>query len=50
MSFQLKRSSTILRPDQSRVLLRRFTPGDAQRMAEILATLTSFNEPIAIVE
>ena len=32
MSIQLKRTSVILRPDQSRVLLRPFSPGDARRV------------------
>jgi predicted GH43/DUF377 family glycosyl hydrolase len=35
MSIHLKRTSTILRPDQSRVLLRPFTPGDSERVGGI---------------
>jgi predicted GH43/DUF377 family glycosyl hydrolase len=44
MSLNLKRSSTILTPDQSRVLLRPFTPGDPQRIAEILARIMAIPE------
>jgi predicted GH43/DUF377 family glycosyl hydrolase len=36
MSIHLKRTATILRPDQSRVLLRPFTPGDSQRVGGIV--------------
>jgi predicted GH43/DUF377 family glycosyl hydrolase len=35
MSIHLKRTPTILRPDQSRVLLRPFTPGDSERVGSI---------------
>jgi len=41
MSMQLKRTSIILRPDQSRVLLRPFSPGDAQRVRGIVARIMS---------
>jgi predicted GH43/DUF377 family glycosyl hydrolase len=44
MSLHLKRRSTILNPDQSRVLLRPFTPGDSQRIAEILARIMAIPE------
>jgi predicted GH43/DUF377 family glycosyl hydrolase len=36
MSIHLKRTATILKPDQSRVLLRPFTPGDSQRVGGIV--------------
>ena len=36
MSIHLKRTPTILKPDQSRVLLRPFTPGDSQRVGGIV--------------
>ncbi|MGA9626212.1 MAG: glycoside hydrolase family 130 protein [Bryobacteraceae bacterium] len=36
MSIHLKRTPTILRPDQSRVLLRPFTPGDSERVGGIV--------------
>ncbi len=36
MSIHLKRTTTILRPDQSRVLLRPFTPGDSERVGGIV--------------
>jgi predicted GH43/DUF377 family glycosyl hydrolase len=39
MSIQLKRTSVILRPDQSRVLLRPFSPGDARRVRGIVARI-----------
>src|ERR1700685_3638709 len=39
MSMQLKRTSIILRPDQSRVLLRPFSPGDAQRVRGIVVMI-----------
>ena len=41
MSMQLKRTSITLRPDQSRVLLRPFNPGDAQRVRGIVARIMS---------
>src|SRR5579862_4415750 len=34
--MHLKRAATILKPDQSRVLLRPFTPGDSQRVGGII--------------
>ena len=36
MSIHLKRTPTILKPDQSRVLLRPFTPGDSERVGGIV--------------
>jgi predicted GH43/DUF377 family glycosyl hydrolase len=36
MSIHLKRTPTILKPDQSRVLLRPFTPGDSERVGAIV--------------
>jgi hypothetical protein len=39
MSIQLKRTPVILRPDQSRVLLRPFSPGDARRVRGIVARI-----------
>ena len=36
MSINLKRTTTILKPDQSRVLLRPFTPGDSERVGAIV--------------
>ncbi len=41
MPMQLKRTSIVLRPDQSRVLLRPFSPGDAQRVRGIAARIMS---------
>lgn len=38
-SIHVKRSATILRPDQSRVLLRPFTPGGPERVAGIIARI-----------
>ena len=39
MSIHLKRTATILSPDQSRVLLRPFSPGDPERVAGIIARI-----------
>src|SRR5271156_6527060 len=36
LAIPLKRSRTVLRPDPSRVLLRQFDPGNAQRMSGII--------------
>jgi len=44
MSIQVKRTTTILRPDQSRVLLRPFSPGDSQRIGRIIARIMSIPE------
>jgi predicted GH43/DUF377 family glycosyl hydrolase len=44
MSIRVKRTPTILKPDQSRVLLRPFSPGDAQRVSRIIARIISLPE------
>src|SRR6266404_2532406 len=44
MSIQVKRTATILRPDQSRVLLRPFSPGSPQRVAGVIARIMSLRE------
>jgi predicted GH43/DUF377 family glycosyl hydrolase len=44
MSIHVKRTSTILRPDQSRVLLRPFSPGDSERIGRIIARIMSIPE------
>jgi len=44
MSIHLKRSATILKPDQSRVLLRPFNPGDAQRDGGIVGRIMALPE------
>src|SRR5947207_10209239 len=43
-SIQVTRTATILRPDQSRVLLRPFSQGDPQRTGRILARIMSLPE------
>jgi hypothetical protein len=43
-SFHLQRTATILKPDQSRVLLRPFSPGDPQRIGRIIARIMSLPE------
>lgn len=42
--IQLSRSSTILEPDQSRVLLRPFTPGGPERVNGIISRIVSLPE------
>lgn len=42
--INLKRSDTILKPDQSRVLLRPFSPGDSQRTGRIIARIMALPE------
>jgi predicted GH43/DUF377 family glycosyl hydrolase len=42
--IHVTRNSTILRPDQSRVLLRPFSPGNSQRVEGIIARIMSFPE------
>jgi len=42
--IHVRRDSTILRPDQSRVLLRPFTPGDSQRVRRIIARIMELPE------
>jgi len=44
MSISVKRTATILKPDQTRVLLRPFSPGDSQRMGRILARILAIPE------
>src|SRR3984957_18429235 len=44
LAIALKRSETVLRPDPSRVLLRRFDPGDAQRMSGIIERVLAVPE------
>jgi predicted GH43/DUF377 family glycosyl hydrolase len=44
MSIHLNRTNTILRPDQSRVLLRPFSPGDAERLARIMERVLAIPE------
>ena len=44
MSIHLKRSGTILSPDQSRVLLRPFNPGDSQRVDGIVSRIMALSE------
>ena len=42
--MHVRRSNTILKPDQSRVLLRPFSPGDSHRAAGIIARTMSLSE------
>src|ERR1039457_6393796 len=44
MSIHLKRTATILRPDQSRVLLRPFSPGNSERVGRIIARIVALPE------
>src|SRR5437867_2156783 len=44
MSIHVKRQATILKPDQSRVLLRPFNLGDSQRVGRIIARIMSLPE------
>ena len=44
MAIHVKRTSTILNPDQSRVLLRPFNPGGPERVARIIARIMSLPE------
>ena len=44
MSLNVKRTATILQPDQSRVLLRPFSPGDTQRATGIIGRIMSLPE------
>jgi predicted GH43/DUF377 family glycosyl hydrolase len=43
-SIHVTRTPTILNPDQSRVLLRPFSPGDSDRVARIIARVMSLPE------
>jgi predicted GH43/DUF377 family glycosyl hydrolase len=44
MSIYVNRTGTILRPDQSRVLLRPFNPGNPERVARIIARIMALPE------
>ena len=44
MSMHLKRTATILKPDQSRVLLRPFSPGGPERVARIIGRIMALPE------
>ena len=44
MSMHLKRTATILNPDQSRVLLRPFSPGGPERVARIVERIMALPE------
>ena len=44
MSIHVNREGTILKPDQSRVLLRPFIPGNSERVARIIARVMSIPE------
>jgi predicted GH43/DUF377 family glycosyl hydrolase len=44
MSMHLKRTATILNPDQSRVLLRPFSPGGPERIARIVERIMALPE------
>src|SRR5438094_2457338 len=44
MPIHVKRTTTILKPDQSRVLLRPFAPGESERMGRIIARIMSLPE------
>jgi len=44
MPIQITRAATILKPDQSRVLLRRFDPGDSERVAAIVNRIMAIPE------
>jgi predicted GH43/DUF377 family glycosyl hydrolase len=43
-AINLRRTNTFLKPDQSRVLLRPFSPGDSQRVGRIIARIKSLPE------
>ena len=43
-SIRIKRSEIILRPDQTRVLLRPFSPGGPERFARIIARIMALPE------
>jgi predicted GH43/DUF377 family glycosyl hydrolase len=44
MSIHVKRTTTILNPDPSRVLLRHFSPGGPERVARIIARIMALPE------
>ncbi len=43
-AIRLKRTDTILQPDQTRVLLRPFSPGDSQRAGRVIARIMAMPE------
>ena len=43
-SIHVKRSAAVLEPDQSRVLLRPFIPGNSQRVSGIIARIMALPE------
>jgi predicted GH43/DUF377 family glycosyl hydrolase len=43
-SIHVKRSATVLEPDQSRVLLRPFSPGNSERVSGIIARIMALPE------
>lgn len=43
-AIRLQRTTTILQPDQTRVLLRPFSPGDAQRCGRVIARILALPE------
>lgn len=43
-AIHVTRTSKVLKPDQSRVLLRPFTPGDSQRIGRIIARIMTIPE------
>src|SRR6516225_9119498 len=45
-SIHVRRTSTVLKPDQSRLLLRPFSPGDSQRVGGIIARIMSLREEL----
>ena len=45
-SIHVRRTNTVLKPDQSRVLLRPFNPGDSQRVGGIIARILSLREEL----
>jgi predicted GH43/DUF377 family glycosyl hydrolase len=47
MSIHLKRATTILKPNQSRVLLRSFNPGDSHRIGGIVGRIMALPEIVA---
>jgi predicted GH43/DUF377 family glycosyl hydrolase len=46
LAVPLKRSKMVLKPDPSRVLLRQFEPGDAQRISRIIERIMAVPEPM----
>ena len=49
MSINVTRTGSVLKPDQTRVLLRPFIPGDAERIAGIIARIVALPEDQAAV-